>query len=140
MEELTFRDEAYLLLAIAIVKQAADDYRVAYRRFLRNGNRNEILDEIEDWMLFGDGTILSLNKGAYILKTIREEEDEKHAKRAKRKKCKKLYTYNGRTQSIQEWADELNLTVKGLRNRMSRKLPPEEIFSPSKHRATRKVR
>ena len=140
MEELTNRDEAYLLLAIAIVKQAADDYRFAYRRFLRSGNRNATMDQIEHWILRGDGTILSLNQGAYILKTIRDEEDEKQVQRDKRKRPPKEYTYNGRTQTIQEWADELDLTPRTLRRRMLKKLPPNKIFAPNRLKSKRKGR
>lgn len=140
MEELTNRDEAYLLLAIAIVKQAADDYRFAYRRFLRSGNRNPTMDQIEHWMTRGDGTILSLNKGAYILTTIRQEEDERKALRDKRKRPPKEYTYNGRTQTIQEWADELDIAPRTMCKRMYKKLPPEEIFAPRKRKAPRKER
>jgi hypothetical protein len=134
MKEFEVRDEGYLELAFAIVKQAADDYRFAYRRFLKNGNRNPTMDYIEHWLLHGDGAILSLNKGEYILKTIREEEDAKKTQRDKRKRPPKVYTYNGCTMTLQEWADELDLSIRALQCRMKKKLPPEKIFERPKQK------
>lgn len=130
MEEFEIRDEGYTELAIAIVKQAADDYRRAYRRYLRSGNRNPTVDYIEDWLISGDGAILSFGKGAYILQTIRDEEDAKNGKVKKQKRQYNEYTYNGQTMTAQEWANELDVSVLNFQKRIYRNLPPEKVFAP----------
>lgn len=127
MTELTNIEESYLLLAIAIVKQAADDYRSAYRRFLKSGTENPTMKKIEHWLLHGDGIILSFNKGEYILRVIREQEDKKYKNGVT---SSHVFTYNGITLNAQGWADKLGVHRSTIYRRMALGLPPEQVFAP----------
>lgn len=49
--------------------------------------------------------------------------------RRQRRDAKK-YTYNGKTQTVREWSEELGVTPKNIKRRMSQGRPPEEVFSP----------
>ena len=61
-------DDPYLLLARAIVKQAADDYRAA----VRAGNRRAAR-KIRAWFTSRYGSILCLDKGDLILELLDKE-------------------------------------------------------------------
>ena len=50
----------------------------------------------------------------------------------KKRRDSKLYTYNGQTMTIREWANELGVTLSAMRKRAKAKLPPEEMFSPDR--------
>jgi hypothetical protein len=67
--------DAYFQLSMAVAKQAAEDYRLAYRRFLKTGNRNRMMDEIEGWVTTDYGAIVTQHRGTDILRMIRHEED-----------------------------------------------------------------
>lgn len=53
-------------------------------------------------------------------------------KQQKIRKDSKLYTYDGKTMTIREWAVYLDVTLSAMRKRMRAKLPPEELFSPDR--------
>ena len=127
MTELMSIEEGYLLLAIAIVKQAADDYRLAYRRFLRSGTKNPTMKRIEHWLLHDDGLILSFNKGEYILKVIREQEDKRYKNGVT---TSHVFTYNGVSLTVKEWSDRLGVGKSTIYGRMAKGLPPEQVFAP----------
>lgn len=117
MEELRNLNEGYFLLAIAIVKQAADDYRMSYRRFLRSGIRNSTMVEIERWMTRGLGSILSLNRGKVILRQIQREEEQRR-RQTKIPRPTQSITLNGKTQTLREWANEIGIKMSTLKKRL----------------------
>lgn len=136
MEELTNLSDGYFLLAVAIVKQAADDYRIAYRRFLRTGVRNSTVIEIERWMLRGFGSILSLNRGRDILSRIQREE-ELRIKPIKRRAGKKI-TLNGKSLTLREWCEELGISISTIKTRLYRGMTVEEALTIPIGKARRK--
>ena len=54
--------------------------------------------------------------------------------RRKRKKYSnaKQYSHNGKTQTLEDWANELEITESAIRKRMQKGLPTEVIFSPDR--------
>lgn len=132
MEELVNLSDGYFLLGIAIVKQAADDYRLAYRRFLRTGIKNQTMLEIEHWLLRDIGSILALNRGEYILRTIRQEEDAK--RRPKKATWGKKITYGGKSLTLREWSEETGICLKTLQNRIRAGWTVEDMLTRPPHR------
>lgn len=132
MEELVNLSDGYFLLAIAIVTQAADDYRMAYRRFLKTGIKNQTMLEIEHWLLHDIGSILALNRGEYILRTIRKEEDAK--RRPKKATWGKKITYGGKSLTLREWSEETGINIKTLRNRLRAGWAIEDVLTRQPHR------
>ncbi len=58
---------------------------------------------------------------------------------ANNRRNNQFLTHNGKTQTIAQWAKELNINENTLRNRIQKKLPEEKIFSgavQSKHNIT----
>ena len=47
----------------------------------------------------------------------------------KRRRDAKKYTFNGKTQTVYEWAEELGVTPKNIKRRLSQGRPTEEVFS-----------
>jgi hypothetical protein len=45
------------------------------------------------------------------------------------KRNNRLITYNGKTQTIALWCEELNLPFSTVKNRLNRKLPAEKVLS-----------
>lgn len=45
------------------------------------------------------------------------------------KRNNRLITYNGKTQTIAKWCEELNLPFSTVKNRLNRKLPAEKVLS-----------
>ena len=48
----------------------------------------------------------------------------------KQRRDAKKYTHNGKTMTMKEWAEELGVTPKNIKRRLSQGRPPEEVFSP----------
>lgn len=72
MSYLDHLPEGYRRLAIAVVRQAAKDYRLEYNIFLKTGVRSPMLDEVERWLTHGEGQLYSLGKGEVIMEMIRK--------------------------------------------------------------------
>lgn len=53
-------------------------------------------------------------------------------KQRRQRNDSKQYSFNGRTQTLREWADELGVTTSAIRKRMASGLPTETIFSPDR--------
>lgn len=54
----------------------------------------------------------------------------------KSRKDSKTYTYDGKTQTLKEWAEELGVTVSALRKRMASGVPPDKLFSTDRRVTT----
>lgn len=65
--------EGYFLLSVAIVKQAAKDYRVEYHKFLKTGYKTARLREVERWLRSNYGSFLSFGKGELIMQLVRKD-------------------------------------------------------------------
>ena len=50
----------------------------------------------------------------------------------RQRKDSKILTYNGKSQTIKEWAAELGVTTKTILLRIQEKRPPDQIFSPDR--------
>lgn len=50
----------------------------------------------------------------------------------RQRKDAKRYTYNGKSQTLKEWSEELGITQNAIRIRMRQKLPPDLVFSPDR--------
>lgn len=84
---MNYNDEGFAMLQDAIVKQAAHDYRYAYRKLLklkRKGDPDEIraakdrCNYLERWFFSDWGAQLCNDLGSVILERIRKEEMQKH--------------------------------------------------------------
>ena len=61
-------DKAYNNLAIAITKQAIEDYKIAFQR-----KRKKRMADIEDFFKSKWGARITYNNGEYILRKTKEE-------------------------------------------------------------------
>ncbi len=50
-------------------------------------------------------------------------------KQRRQRNDSKLYTFGGKTQTLREWAEELDITTSAIRKRMASGMPPEILFS-----------
>ena len=48
------------------------------------------------------------------------------------KRNNRLITYNGKTQTIAKWCDELGIPFSTIKNRLNKQMPVEKIFSKKK--------
>lgn len=87
-----YTDDGFARLQVAIVKQTADDYRKAYRKWLklkRNGKAEEIRHArdrcvaLEKWFFSDWGALLCNDLGGVIIKKIQREEEQQIAKGVK---------------------------------------------------------
>lgn len=72
MKDVDALNQAYLKLTIAIVKQAARDYKEEYERYLQTGKKSKRFCEVENWLRHGDGMEFSFGKGEVIMEMIRK--------------------------------------------------------------------
>lgn len=66
------KDEAYTLLAIAITRQAALDYRTEYIKSIEQGKPTEELKSLEEWFNTGFGLLCSMDCGTPIMEGIKK--------------------------------------------------------------------
>lgn len=111
-------DDGYNLLAIAVVQQAAEDYRTEYRRYLRSRSKKKSprLREVEEWLKNGEGSLYSFGKGVVIMQLIREDVDRQMKKG---RGPNRPIEYNGVTKTFAEWADEYGIDHRVLGVRLS---------------------
>lgn len=67
-------NEAYKLIAIAITKQAAQDYQALYQRSLEEGVEPWELKTLERWFTSPEGQMFSFGMGELIVEKIRKGE------------------------------------------------------------------
>ena len=65
-------DDAYIRLAIGIVKQACVDYARAYRASLEQGKPTDALLKLERWFRSGWGLTLTFGEGELVLEYVRK--------------------------------------------------------------------
>ena len=63
-------NEGYTRLAIAITKQAANDYKDEYEWAKRLGRPTKKLIELEEWFNSIDGNIITMGQGKKIMEHI----------------------------------------------------------------------
>lgn len=116
----------YVDLSIAIVQQAAEDYRRAYKRYLLRGIRSERLDELEEFFTSNHGKLCCLGMNKKILAEIRREVEASN-----HDYCivGRPITYRGKTQNIIDWSKELGIKYKTLLKRFIRGWSDEEALS-----------
>lgn len=117
-ENYIIHPDGYNLFAIAMVQQAAEDYRTEYRRYCRSRSKKKSsrLIEVEDWLQNGEGSLYSFGKGVVIMQLIREDVDRqmKNGRGPNRP-----IEYNGVTKTFSEWADEYGIDPRVLGVRLS---------------------
>ena len=128
MSEFESMPKPYLDLAIAVVEQAAEDFREDYAVYLETGMKTGRLMEVEHWLRYGDGKLYSFGKGELILQMLKDEFDAPEPKERILQHDSKI-TYNGKTQTMEEWADEIGLSVTLLYNRFYRGWSVEEALT-----------
>lgn len=74
METLAAKEYGYVLLAIAITRQAAKDYQSAYQQSLDERRTTRELAELEEWFRSPLGKLISLDMGETIMKRIQNHE------------------------------------------------------------------
>lgn len=110
----------YLELAIAVVQQAIEDYKIAYMKFLKKGTKTFRLREVTHWFTQGDGQLFTNGKGELLLEFARKEvEKEFNEKQSKRKLLgyNDQIEFNGKTQTMYDWANEIGISAGSLYQR-----------------------
>lgn len=74
LQNRTWKDDCYTNLAIAITRQAAEDYAKAYREYQETGRKRRECRELERWFKSSRGQIISFGKGELIMQRIRNGE------------------------------------------------------------------
>lgn len=125
-DKYTILPDGYNQLAIAVVQQAAEDYKTEYRRYCRSGKRSSRLDEVETWLQSGEGDLYSFGKGVIIMQMIREEVD-RQVRRGRGPN--RRIEYNGVTKTFKQWADEYGIAQHRLAQRLSNGWTMEEALT-----------
>lgn len=110
--------ENYELLAIAIAKTAADDYRRALRRSFASGKASSACAKLEKFFRSAWGNLLCWGNGEYIMRKTKEEEKEKF-QRANRRKETHIDNYNCYTEGMAKtmedkawWIDRIDSSAQ----------------------------
>lgn len=64
------KDYGYILLAMAITRQAAKDYQREYRKSLAKGQTTDELITLQRWFRSPYGRLITFNKGEEIMESI----------------------------------------------------------------------
>lgn len=116
----------YVDLAIAIVQQAAEDYRNEYRRYLRTRKVSSALLELEHFFNSDYGDLCTFEMAHDIVAELRYEVEQKYERY---NGLGKLITYQGKTQALLDWARELGMNPQSLQRRFARGWSVEDAFT-----------
>ena len=64
------KEYGYILLAMAITKQAAKDYQREYRKSLAKGQETDELITLQQWFRSPYGKLITFNQGEDIMESI----------------------------------------------------------------------